>query len=263
MFKVIALILALGAVLIQAAAAEEVDVELLLAVDISGSMDMEEARVQRAGYLEALRHPDFINAVQGGHLGRIALGYFEWAGLVNEDSVIPWQVIDEAEDAEAFAARLQVRPIGTRRATSVSNAIIFGASLIEANEFSGERRILDISGDGPNNSGPPVTPVRAEALARGIIINGLAILIRPSASIGPLDQYYGDCVIGGPGSFVLAVHEPEDFGIAIRQKLILEVSGHSPAASVRLAAEEPATDCMMGERLRPTPLDRVYPEQNR
>ncbi|PDT49130.1 MULTISPECIES: DUF1194 domain-containing protein [Sinorhizobium] len=263
MFKVLALILGFVCIPIQAAAAEEVDVELLLAVDMSGSMDMEEARVQRSGYVEALKHPDFINAVKGGRLGRIAIGYFEWAGLVNEDSVISWQVIDDADDAYAFAAKLQGRPVGTRRGTSVSNAIIFGTSLIESNEFSGERRILDVSGDGPNNTGPPVTPARAEALARGIIINGLAIVIRPSASSGPLDQYYLDCVVGGPGSFVLAVHEAEDFAVAIHQKLILEVSGRSPAARLRLAADEPPADCLMGEKLRPGFLDRVYPETNR
>jgi hypothetical protein len=222
MFKVIALILALSGISIQAAAAaEEVDVELLLAVDMSGSMDMEEARVQRSGYVEALAHPDFINAVKGGRLGRIAIGYFEWAGRVNEEPVIPWQVIDDARRCQSVRGE-GARPFDTRRATSVANAIIFGTSFIESNEFAGERRVLDISGDGPNNSGPPVTPARAEALARGIIINGLAIMIRPSDTYGPLDHYYRDCVVGGPGSFVLAVHEAEDFAIAIHQKLILE-----------------------------------------
>jgi hypothetical protein len=262
MFKVLAFILAFSTMPLQVGA-EEVDVELLLAVDISGSMDIEEARVQRSGYLEALRHPDFINAVKGGQLGRIAIGYFEWAGLVNEDSVIPWQVIDDAGDVEAFTAKLQARPIATRRATSVSNAISFGTALIESNAFSGERRILDISGDGPNNTGPPVTPARASALARGIVINGLAIMIRPSVSFGPLDKYYGDCVIGGPGSFVLAVHEAEDFATGIHQKLILEVSGHTPPTRFRLAANETVTDCLVGEKLNPTFLDRVDPEVNR
>ncbi|MCG5482337.1 MAG: DUF1194 domain-containing protein [Sinorhizobium meliloti] len=264
MLGTIALILALSGSPIQSAAvAADVDVELLLAVDMSGSMDMEEARVQRSGYLQALRHPDFINAVQGGLLGRIAIGYFEWAGLVNETSVVNWQVIENAADAEAFAVKLEARPIGTRRGTSISNAILFGTSLIDSNAFSGARRVLDISGDGPNNTGPPVTPARNDAVSRGIIINGLAILIRPSVSTGPLDQYYAECVIGGPGSFVLPVHEPEDFAIAIRQKLILEVSGLTPAPALRLAAGEAAADCMIGEKLRPGFLDRVYPELDR
>ncbi|WP_429133099.1 DUF1194 domain-containing protein [Ensifer sp. 4252] len=249
MLKVLSMILAFSGLALQTMAAEPVDVELMLALDISGSMDMEEARVQRAGYVEALRHPDFLDAVKGGYLGRIALGYFEWAGVVNENSVIAWQVIDDAEDAKAFAAKLEARPIGTRRATSVSNAISFATSLIEGNEFSGMRRILDISGDGPNNTGPPVITARADTLARGIVINGLAIMIRPSVSFGPLDRYYRDCVIGGPGSFVLAVHEPEDFAVAIRQKLVMEVSGRSPADRFQLAAGEPATDCTIGEKL--------------
>jgi hypothetical protein len=246
-----------------AAAPPDVDVELMLAVDISGSMDMIEARVQRSGYVEALRHPDFINAVEGGQHGRIAIGYFEWAGLVNEASVVGWHVIASASDAEAFASEIEARPLGTRRATSISNAIIFGTKLIETNDFSAARRILDISGDGPNNTGPPVLPARADALTRGIVINGLAILIRPSASMSPLDQYFADCVIGGPGSFVIPVHEPEDFAIAIRQKLILEVSGFPSALPIRPAAATVPADCMMGEKLRPGFLDRVYPELDR
>lgn len=263
MFKVLAIILAFSGISMGAARAEEVDVELLLAVDISGSMDIEEAQVQRTGYVEALKHPDFLNAVEGGYLGRIALGYFEWAGMINEDSVIAWHVIDDAEDALAFAARLQARPIGMRRATSISNAIIFGTKLIESNEFSGARRIIDISGDGPNNFGGPVTTARANSVARGIVINGLAIMIRPSVALGPLDQYYGDCVIGGAGSFVLAVHEPEDFGFAIRQKLILEVSGRTRAEHFQLAAGEAASDCLIGEKLRPGFVDPFYPELRR
>jgi hypothetical protein len=264
MLSVMALILALSGSPIQSAAMPaDVDVELVLAVDMSGSMDMEEARVQRSGYLQALRHPEFINAVKGGFLGRIAIGYFEWAGLVNEASVVNWQIIDDAEDAEAFAAKVEARPIGTRRGTSISNAILFGTKLIDSNAFSGARRVIDISGDGPNNTGPPVAPARNDAVERGIVINGLAILIRPSVSTGPLDQYYAECVIGGPGSFVLPVHEAEDFAVAIRQKLILEVSGVAPRPMLSLAAGEPVADCMIGEKLRPGFLDRVYPELDR
>jgi hypothetical protein len=264
MLSVMALILALSGSPIQSAAMPaDVDVELVLAVDMSGSMDMEEARVQRSGYLQALRHPEFINAVKGGFLGRIAIGYFEWAGLVNEASVVNWQIIDDAEDAEAFAAKVEARPIGTRRGTSISNAILFGTKLIDSNAFSGARRVIDISGDGPNNTGPPVAPARNDAVERGIVINGLAILIRPSVSTGPLDQYYAECVIGGPGSFVLPVHEAEDFAVAIRQKLILEVSGVAPRPMLSLAAGEPVADCMIGEKLLPGFLDRVYPELDR
>jgi len=264
MWSILALILSLGSSPMQTAAAPpDVDVELLLAVDVSGSMDMEEARVQRSGYVQALRHPDFINAIEGGYLGRIAIGYFEWAGLVNEASLVGWQVIENAKDADAFASLIEARPIGPRRGTSLSNAILFGTNLIESNAFSGTRRVLDISGDGPNNTGPPVPPARDAALARGIVINGLAIMIRPSFSTGPLDEYYTACVIGGPGSFVLPVHEPEDFAIAIRQKLVLEVSGLTPEPAPTPAAAHAAADCMIGERLRPGFLDRIYPELDR
>ncbi|OCP17476.1 MULTISPECIES: DUF1194 domain-containing protein [unclassified Ensifer] len=261
MLTMLALILSLtGSPTQMAGAPVDVDVELVLAVDMSGSMDLDEARVQRSGYVQALRHADFLNAVASGRHGRIAIGYFEWAGTVNESSVVAWQVIANAADAAAFAAMIEARPVGTRRGTSISNAITYGTALIDSNAFSGMRRIIDVSGDGPNNIGPPVIPARDIAIARGIIINGLAILIRPSVSTGPLDQYYAECVVGGPGSFVLPVHKPEDFAIAIRQKLILEVSGLPSPPSVRLVDALPAPDCLIGEKLRPGFLDRVYPE---
>ncbi|THK36434.1 DUF1194 domain-containing protein [Ensifer sp. MPMI2T] len=269
MLRVLALILFLTGIAMQAAAAppdaapSDVDLELVLAVDMSGSMDMEEARVQRLGYLGALRDRDFINAIKGGYLGRIAISYFEWAGLVNEASVLTWQVIDDAEDVEAFAARLEARPVGTRRGTSISNAILFGTDLIESNAYSGARRVIDLSGDGHNNIGPPVAPARAAALERGIVINGLAILIRPSNSGIPLDQYYSECVIGGPGSFMIPVHEAEDFAIAVRQKLLLEVSGRAPQWAPRPAAATPPVNCLIGEELNPNFIERVFPELNR
>ena len=241
------------------AADEEVDVELVLAVDVSGSMDLEEAQVQRAGYVDALNHPDFIDAVRNGLTGRIAITYFEWAGRINESSFLGWHTISNAEEAKSFAAVLEARPIATRRGTSLSVALSYGATLFEANGYAGMRRVIDVSGDGPNNSGSPVAPARDAATALGIIVNGLAIMIRPSAVYGPLDQYYADCVIGGPGAFVLPVQEPEDFAIAIRRKLILEVSGREPHPRV-IPAAGASSDCMIGEKLRPGFLDRVYPE---
>jgi hypothetical protein len=245
-----------------AAADQEVDVELVLAVDVSGSMDLEEAQVQRAGYVDALRHPEFIDAVRDGLTGRIAISYFEWAGAIRDDSLVPWQIISGPEDASAFAARLEARPISTRRGTSISGAIVYGAKLFDANGYSGLRRVIDISGDGPNNFGPPVTPARDAATALGIVINGLAIMIRPSTAHGSLDDYYANCVIGGPGAFVLPVQEPEDFAVAIRRKLILEVSGAEPSARTIPAAGKPA-DCLIGEKLRPSYMERFYPELDR
>jgi hypothetical protein len=247
---------------IAATSGREVDVELVLAVDVSGSMDLEEAQVQRAGYVDALRHPDFINAVRDGLNGRIAISYFEWAGTIRDNSHIPWQVISGPEEAEAFAALLEARPIATRRGTSISGAIAYGAKLFDSNPYSGMRRVIDVSGDGPNNFGAPVTPARDAATALGIIINGLAIMIRPSVAFDSLDDYYSNCVIGGPGAFVLPVQEAEDFAIAIRRKLILEVSGVTPPARV-IPAQGQAQDCMIGEKLRPSYMDRIYPELDR
>lgn len=247
---------------IAATSREDVDVELVLAVDVSGSMDLEEAEVQRAGYVEALRHPDFVAAVRDGLTGRIAISYFEWAGTIRDNSYISWRIISGPEDASAFAALLEARPIATRRGTSISSAIAYGAKLFDASPYTGMRRVIDISGDGPNNFGAPVSPARDAATALGIIINGLAIMIRPSAAYGSLDDYYSNCVIGGPGAFVLPVQEAEDFSVAIRRKLILEVSGAEPPTRVVSAAGQPA-DCMMGEKLRPGYMERYYPELDR
>ena len=180
-----------------------VDIELVLAVDISQSMDEEEFALQRAGYVEALRHPDFINAVRSGRNGRIALAYFEWAGVVRDDGVIAWQIIDGEASANAFADRIEARPFRSFRGTSISGALGFGAGLLERSGFSAPRRVIDISGDGPNNIGLPVAEIRDATVAKGIVINGLPILIRPSPSVSRLDRYYADCVTGGAGSFVL------------------------------------------------------------
>ncbi|MBX4953656.1 DUF1194 domain-containing protein [Rhizobium binae] len=231
------------------AAANEVDVTLVLAVDTSRSMDFEELGIQRQGYVEALKHKEFIDAVKGGLTGRIAISYFEWAGYVVQDSVIDWQVIATQQDAIAFADKLDARPIATQRRTSISTAIAQGVSMIIASSFRGRREVIDVSGDGPNNSGNPVTPVRDQAVASGMVINGLALMLRPSDAPDGLDKYYADCVIGGPGAFVLPVHKIEDFAVAVRRKLVMEISGLAAPATVQpIAGTEPATDCLIGEK---------------
>jgi len=141
----------------------EVDVELVLAVDTSRSMDYEEVRIQREGYVEALRHKEFLDAVKGGLTGRIAVSYFEWAGYVVPGSVIDWQVIETEKDAMDFADKLEARPIATQRRTSISAAIVQGATMLAASPYKGNREVIDVSGDGPNNSGDPVTPARDAA----------------------------------------------------------------------------------------------------
>jgi hypothetical protein len=234
----------------------EVDVELVLAVDTSRSMDFEEVRIQREGYVEALKHREFIDAVRSGLIGKIAISYFEWAGEVVPNSVIDWQVIENEQDAAAFAAKLEARPIATQRRTSISAAIAQGTTMIVANSYAGMRQVIDVSGDGPNNIGQPVLPVRDKAIEAGIVINGLAIMLRPSGTPGGLDRYYGDCVIGGPGAFVLPVHQVEDFSVAIRRKLVMEISGVSPEPPLMRIAAEPSIDCTIGERLWQDFLDR-------
>ncbi|TIL25126.1 MAG: DUF1194 domain-containing protein [Mesorhizobium sp.] len=247
-----------------------VDVELVLAVDISHSMDEREFALQRAGYVEALRHPDFIKAVRSGVKGRIALAYFEWAGTVRDDALIAWQVIDNAESANAFADKIEARPFRSFRGTSISGALAFGAKLLGGTAFDATRRVIDISGDGPNNIGMPVTTTRDAAVANGIVINGLPILINPSPSFSHLDQYYAECVTGGPGSFVLPVYAASEFVTAIRRKLVLEVSGVAdpwadPKAdhgTIRIDAATPV-DCLQGERGRRFFSDPYFPELDR
>ncbi|MFA6154970.1 DUF1194 domain-containing protein [Mesorhizobium sp.] len=240
-----------------------VDVELVLAVDISLSMDEKEFALQRAGYVEALRHPDFLQAVRAGKTGRIALAYFEWAGTVRDDSVVGWLIIDSAESAESFAAQLAARPFRSFRGTSISGALAFGAGLFDRTDFSSERSVIDISGDGPNNIGPPVAAMRDAAIARGVVINGLPILVNPSPTFKDLDQYYAQCVTGGPGSFVLPIHAAAEFSTAIRRKLILEVSGvEGRVKAIPVDATTPI-DCLQGERDRRFLSDPYFPELDR
>ncbi|MBB3317995.1 MULTISPECIES: DUF1194 domain-containing protein [unclassified Rhizobium] len=234
----------------------EVDVKLVLAVDTSRSMDQEEVRIQREGYVEALKHREFIEAVTGGLNGRIAISYFEWAGYVVPDSVIDWQLIATEQDAIDFAARLEERPITTQRRTSISTAIAQGAAMIVSSPYNGRRQVVDVSGDGTNNSGNRVEPTRDKAVEAGIVINGLALMLRPSGAPGGLDKYYADCVIGGPGSFVLPVYKIEDFATAVRRKLVLEVSGFVPLPFSHRIADQAKTDCMIGERQWQDMFDR-------
>ena len=238
-----------------------VDVELVIAVDVSSSMDAAEFALQRSGYVNALSHPDFVGAVLAGVQGRIALTYFEWAGSIRDGSVIAWQIIDGPDSAADFAAKLAAKPLGGGSGgTSISGAVTFGAGLFDLNAVEGERRVIDISGDGPNNTGNPVQPVRDEVVSSGIIINGLPILVRPSQTskmFGTLDLYYAECVTGGPGSFVLPIHVTSEFATAIRRKLVLEVSRvDGVSGPISIAATKPGIDCLIGEHYR-----LLYPDR--
>jgi hypothetical protein len=227
-----------------------VDAAIALAVDVSGSMDVEELEVQRAGYLEALRHPDFARLVAAGRHGRIALSHFEWAGDVRAESTVPWRVIDGTAALEAFAREVEILPVRTSFGTSISRAIDYGLALIEAAEFAADSWTIDVSGDGPNNIGPPVTDARDRAVARGVTINGLPIVIRPSRGAADLPEYYENCVIGGFGAFVMPASSREEIAPAIRRKLFRELIGRAEARVELAQAGTAGHDCLIGERLR-------------
>lgn len=232
----------------------EVDVELFLAVDVSRSMTEEELDIQRRGYAEALSSSEVMGAIQDGLIGRIAVTYVEWAGPRAHRVVVPWQILSNAEEAEAIAATIRATPLSGMRRTSISGAISYATADFSDNGFTGLRRVIDISGDGPNNEGQPVTEARDAALAAGFIINGLPLMTTDALSefwgIEDLDVYYTRCVIGGPGAFVLPVLGWDAFGPAVKRKLILEISAH-PLPVVPVQYTRPAPyDCMVGEKLR-------------
>jgi Protein of unknown function (DUF1194) len=234
--------------------ATSVDVELILAVDVSYSMDMDELAIQREGYAQALISKEFLQALKTGPHGKIAVTYFEWAASSDQKIIIPWRVIEGPETADAVANEIMKTPIRRASRTSISGAIYFAMPLFEENPYRGLRRVIDISGDGPNNNGAPVTGARDIALAKGITINGLPIMVKePSYStmdIDDLDFYYEDCVIGGPGSFVVSIKDREKFKEAIRTKLLLEVAGRTPERRiVPVAGKEPRVPCLIGEKI--------------
>lgn len=212
-----------------AAADVPVDLELVLAVDVSGSVDEDEALLQRSGYVGAFRHPEVQLAVTRGFLGRIAVAYVEWAGDGHQRLVADWHLVDTAEAAGAFADALAGAPLRTAAWTSISGAIRFSLPLFDGNGYEGTRRVIDISGDGANNAGGDVTLARDEAVGRGVIINGLPIANERPSRFGlpqepDLDLYYMHCVIGGPGAFIVVANDFHNFAEAVRRKLVLEIA---------------------------------------
>ena len=245
----------------QAPVTQYVDLELVLAVDVSLSMDLEEQRLQRDGYVQAFRDAQIHKAIQSGPNGRIAVTYMEWAGAGIQAVVLPWRVLASPADADAFADALAAQPISRNLMTSISAAIEVSASLFDQNDVQGLRRVIDVSGDGPNNSGAPVEQKRDEAGRAGVTINGLAIEVAPGRGrysyfdLADLAGYYKDCVITGPGSFVLAIKKKEEFATAIRQKLLLEIAGREPDRPARIrhiqftAPPAGKYDCLIGEKM--------------
>jgi hypothetical protein len=212
-----------------------VDTELVIAVDVSNSMDPEEQELQREGYIAGLTSREFLSALRGGMHGKIAITYFEWAGLYDQKIILPWRLIDGPASAEAVTSEIARTPYRRAPRTSIFGALQFAKPLFDASGFNGLRRVIDVSGDGVNNMGPPVTLMRDQVVDAGITINGLPIMMkRPYGytSDANLDVYYQDCVIGGPGSFMIAIHERDQFKEATRTKLVLEIAGRTPKQPV-------------------------------
>ncbi|MBP0495827.1 DUF1194 domain-containing protein [Pararoseomonas indoligenes] len=212
-----------------ARAEESVDLLLVLAVDVSRSIDDDEARLQREGYRNAMTDPRVVEAIRGGMTGAIAVAYVEWAGSDYQRLVIPWTHIGSQAEAAAWATALEQAPRVALSWTSISGGLDFSMRTLMESPYEGTRRVIDVSGDGVNNSGQPVEAVRDRVVAQGVTINGLPIINdrptfgRPSPI--PLDAYYRDSVIGGDGAFLIAAEDFEAFGNAVRRKLVREIAG--------------------------------------
>src|SRR3954452_18022515 len=238
----------------KAANSVEVDVELVMAVDISYSMDMDELALQREGYAKAIASQEFLNALKQGTHGKVAVTLVEWAGVADQRVVVPWRLIDGAAAAQAVSDEMARAPVRRAFRTSISGALMFSAAVFDGNGYRGLRRVIDVSGDGTNNQGPIVTQVRDDVIAKGIVINGLPIMLKEpqpnSIDIPDLDIYYEDCVIGGPGAFVVPIRERDKFKDAIRTKLVLDIADRTGAPRViPAAASAPRTSCTIGEQM--------------
>jgi len=211
------------------AGGEPVDLLLVLAVDVSRSIDDDEARLQREGYRGAITDARVMEAIRSGMMGTIAVAYVEWAGADYQRLVIPWTMIGSAAQAGAWAEELARAPRVALSWTSISGGLDFAMRTLMESPFEGTRRVIDVSGDGVNNSGQPVEAVRDRVVAEGVTINGLPIMNdRPTfgrPSPVPLDQYYRDSVIGGDGAFLIGAEDFESFGNAVRRKLVREIAG--------------------------------------
>jgi hypothetical protein len=237
-----------------------VDLQLVLAVDVSRSMDFNEQRIQRDGYVTAFKSPEVQQAIASGPYGRIAVTYIEWSGAFFQRVLVPWHVIGSDEDALAFADALAKAPLEVDNRTSISGGLLYAASAFVASGVVSERMTIDVSGDGANNEGASLPPIRDRIVKQGININGLPILLDPSPTLGAfgrvsLQDYYEDCVIGGPGAFVIPVLSLKDFGPAIRRKLILEIAAATPQAPQLVPVLDqplgrPKVDCLLAENLR-------------
>jgi hypothetical protein len=228
---------------------EVVDLELVLATDNSQSIDPSEAALQRRGVAAAFRSPEVIRAIQSGSLGRIAVAYLDWSSLPYTRISVGWHVVSDKASADKFADDLLKAPPAFGAGTAIGEAVLLAARMIETNAYDGTQRTIDVSGDGPNNTGQAIYTARDDVVSRGITINGLPVVSTGDYGNGEWGIYYGDlegyytnCVIGGPRSFAIAAKGFQEFAAAIRHKLVLEISDAGPSASplVKVAAAAPA-----------------------
>lgn len=232
MIRTVSILLLLSVAALPARAQEAVDLELVFAADGSGSIDDEELALQRAGYAAALAHPRVLSAIRGGYLQKIAVTFVEWAAPESQHTIVDWTVIRDEASARAFGDTLVAAPRQAWGSNSISNAIHYSANLIETNGYEGTRKVIDVSGDGPQRNGRPLEPVRQATLLKGITINALVVISEGGGYPGPrgepLAEHYANDVIGGPGAFVMTAESRDEFADAILRKLLLEVAGSRP-----------------------------------
>src|ERR1043165_4721398 len=221
-------------------AAEQVDLLLVLASDVSRSVDTRKFELQRQGYAAALSNPRVIEAIKSGPNGRIAICFIEWSGATSQKVVIGWTIVSDMASARKIGDQMLELPRSFADRTSISAGLEFSMNVLEQAPFTATRRTIDVSGDGTNNSGRDVATVRDEVLAKGVTINGLVIFSESPLPWNPehtnppggLDNYYRNNVIGGPGAFVMAAENHNSFGQAIVKKLIAEIAWVEPARPV-------------------------------
>jgi Protein of unknown function (DUF1194) len=223
------------------AAAQSVDLELVLLADSSGSIDNDEIRFQRQGYAAAITHPEVLRAIEQGFDQRIAVTYVEWGMTGSQDVVVPWTIVDGPDSAAAFADALMEGPRRAFGRNAIGEALAFGQALIQSNDVNGYRKVIDLSADSANSwNGLSIAEARASVLAADIVINGLAVLCRHCSGRPiryDLEAAFAERIIGGPGSFVVSATGDEHFADAVRKKLVLEIAGRPPGPELRLARD--------------------------
>ncbi len=243
--RIACIVIAWLLLLVSPSASEELDLELVLLADATGSIDEAEIRFQRAGYAAAVTDPSVLNAIAGNAYGKIVVTYVEWADMFSQDVVVDWTVIDGKASADDFAARLMEAPRQAYGRNAIGAALLKGKELIDTNAYTGLRRVIDLSADSANNwNGPPIREARDIVVGSGIVINGLAVLCRHCSGRPvsyDLEQRFYDEIIGGPAAFVVTADSAATFADAVRKKLILEIVARPEDAErilLRLARAE-------------------------